>query len=90
MKAINIYREAIKRTFAAPKLPADETASEPTPSEENKPGKSLRQKLEEAGIEVLPGEHPTREVFTEASLKGSRVQKYCRNRELLSADFDDG
>jgi hypothetical protein len=29
----------------------------------------LRQRLEEAGIEVLPSEHPTREVFTEESLK---------------------
>jgi hypothetical protein len=42
----------------------------PEPSEENnKPAKSLRQKLEEAGIEVLPSEHPTREVFTEESLR---------------------
>jgi hypothetical protein len=48
----------------------EHTASEPTPSdEENKPAKSLRQGLEEAGIEVLPSEDPTREVFTEESLK---------------------
>ena len=58
-----------------PKPPADDTASEPPPSEENKPAKSLRQRLEEAGIEVLPSEDPTREVFTEESLKarGFRV-----------------
>jgi hypothetical protein len=54
-----------------PKPPADDTASRPPPSEENKSAKSLRQRLEEAGIEVLPSEDPTREVFTEASLKAA-------------------
>ena len=41
----------------------------PSPSEENNNAKSLRQRLEEAGIDVLPSEDPTREVFTEESLK---------------------
>jgi hypothetical protein len=41
-----------------------------SPSEENnKPAKSLRQRLEEAGIDVLPSENPTREVFAEESLR---------------------
>jgi hypothetical protein len=53
-----------------PKPPANDTASEPPPSEENKAAKSLRQRLEEAGIEVLPSEHPTREVLEE-SLKAA-------------------
>jgi hypothetical protein len=34
----------------------------------------LRQKLEEAGIEVLPSEHPTREVFTEDSLRSMGIK----------------
>ena len=46
----------------------------PSPSEENnKPASSLRQRLEEAGIDVLPSEDPTREVFTRGTGVGNKV-----------------
>jgi hypothetical protein len=58
------------------------------PSVENKPKKSLRQRLEEAGIEVLPSEHPTREVFTEESLRALGFKVPPRRGEVTRESLE--
>ena len=52
------------------------------------PESGLRQKLEEAGIEVLPSEHPTREVFTEESLKALGFKVPPRRGEVTRESLE--
>ena len=69
-----------RRSLGLPKPPASE--------ENNKPAKSLRQRLEEAGIEVLPSEHPTREVFTEESLEALGFKVPPRRGEVTRESLE--